>query len=55
MPLKGTRVRTTCSAGVVEMTGNEALDELVARADAALYEAKHAGRDRVIAAAAELP
>jgi diguanylate cyclase (GGDEF)-like protein len=53
MPLKGTRVRTTFSAGVVEMTGNETLDELVARADAALYEAKRAGRDRVIAAAAE--
>jgi diguanylate cyclase (GGDEF)-like protein len=52
MPLKGTRVHTTFSAGVVEMAGNESLDELVERADAALYEAKRAGRDRVIAAAA---
>jgi diguanylate cyclase (GGDEF)-like protein len=52
MPLKGTRVHATFSAGVVEMTGNEGLDELVARADTALYEAKHAGRDRVIAATA---
>ena len=52
MLLKGTRVHTTFSAGVVEMAGNESLDDLVARADVALYEAKRAGRDRVIAAAA---
>src|SRR5262249_14886208 len=49
IPLKGTRVRVTFSAGVVEMAGNESLDELVARADVALYEAKHGGRDRVVA------
>jgi diguanylate cyclase (GGDEF)-like protein len=54
LPLKGTRVHTTFSAGVVEMVGNESLDDLVARADAALYEAKRAGRDRVIAATPEL-
>jgi PleD family two-component response regulator len=48
----GARVHTTFSAGVAEMAGNESLDELVARADVALYEAKRAGRDRVIAAAA---
>lgn len=52
MPVKGARVRVTFSAGVIEMTGHEALDELVARADVALYEAKRAGRDRVVAAAA---
>jgi diguanylate cyclase (GGDEF)-like protein len=50
IPLNGARARTTFSAGVVEMTGNEALDELVARADQALYRAKRAGRNRVIAA-----
>ncbi len=52
MPLKGTRVHTTFSAGVVEMTDHEALDEIVARADVALYEAKREGRDRVVAATA---
>jgi PleD family two-component response regulator len=33
------------------MAGTEPLDALVARADVALYEAKHAGRDRVVASA----
>jgi diguanylate cyclase (GGDEF)-like protein len=37
----------TISAGVAEMAGpSEPLEELVRRADAALYEAKRAGRDR---------
>lgn len=53
MPVHGGRVSITFSAGVVEMVGNESLDDLVARADVALYEAKRAGRDRVIARAAE--
>lgn len=53
MPLNGTWARPTFSAGVIEMTGNESLDDLVARADKALYQAKHAGRDRVVASAAE--
>jgi diguanylate cyclase (GGDEF)-like protein len=39
----------SCSAGVAAWDGSETDEELVARADAALYEAKHAGRDRVIA------
>jgi diguanylate cyclase (GGDEF)-like protein len=46
----GTALRVTFSAGVVEASSCESLDEIVARADTALYEAKHAGRDRVIAA-----
>jgi diguanylate cyclase (GGDEF)-like protein len=37
----------TCSAGVAEWDGSEDADTLVGRADAALYEAKRAGRDRV--------
>ena len=40
----------TCSAGVASWDGAENADSLVARADAALYEAKSAGRDRVVAA-----
>lgn len=49
---RGTALRVTFSAGVVEASSRESLEEVVARADAALYEAKHAGRDRVIAAPA---
>ncbi|HYN93404.1 MAG TPA: GGDEF domain-containing protein [Pilimelia sp.] len=40
----------TLSAGVAQWAGEPA-DELVARADAALYEAKRAGRNRVVIAA----
>jgi diguanylate cyclase (GGDEF)-like protein/PAS domain S-box-containing protein len=41
----------TCSAGLALWRAEESVDELVARADAALYEAKGAGRDRLITAA----
>lgn len=39
--------RETCSAGVASWVPGEPVEALIARADAALYEAKHAGRDRV--------
>jgi diguanylate cyclase (GGDEF)-like protein len=41
----------TFSAGLVSWDGRETSDELIARADAALYTAKRAGRDRVEVAA----
>ena len=40
----------TVSAGVVCWNGRETAEELVGRADAALYEAKRRGRDRLVAA-----
>jgi PleD family two-component response regulator len=42
----------TCSAGLAAWQAGEGVDELVARADKALYEAKKAGRDRLVSAAA---
>ena len=41
----------TCSAGSATACPEEAAEALLARADAALYLAKRAGRDRVVAAA----
>jgi diguanylate cyclase (GGDEF)-like protein len=38
----------TCSFGVVDTDGSDEYTALIARADAALFEAKHAGRDRVV-------
>jgi diguanylate cyclase (GGDEF)-like protein len=40
----------TVSVGVATWTGGEPIAELVGRADAALYDAKKAGRDRVVVA-----
>jgi hypothetical protein len=42
----------TFSAGLAEWDGREDPERLVGRADRALYEAKHAGRDRIIEATA---
>lgn len=43
----GLRLRLTASFGVTELGTGEALDRFLARADAALYDAKHAGRNQV--------
>jgi predicted signal transduction protein with EAL and GGDEF domain len=40
----------TFSAGVAEWDGQESPERLVGRADVGLYEAKRAGRDRIIVA-----
>jgi diguanylate cyclase (GGDEF)-like protein len=45
----------TFSAGVSECTGETDLEAAIARADAAMYEAKRTGRDRVLASAAPTP
>ncbi|HIV71808.1 MAG TPA: GGDEF domain-containing protein [Candidatus Aquabacterium excrementipullorum] len=44
------QMRVTFSAGVAEWAQDESIDQLIDRADAALYEAKHQGRDRSIQA-----
>ncbi|GJE29306.1 GGDEF domain-containing response regulator [Methylobacterium organophilum] len=47
-------IRLTCSFGVSEWSEGETIDGLLKRADIALYEAKTAGRNRVVSAATEL-
>lgn len=46
----GRAVTVTLSAGITVATPRDSVETLVARADAALYQAKRSGRDRVIAA-----
>ena len=48
---EATPLGESCSAGVAAWDGEETADTLVARADAALYSAKAAGRDRTVTAA----
>ncbi len=42
----------TCSAGVAQLAAAEGAQQLLARADAALYDAKSGGRDRAVLASA---
>lgn len=47
----GEPILVTCSFGVASAASEEGIDDVFARADAALYQAKNNGRDRVLAAA----
>jgi two-component system cell cycle response regulator len=47
-------LKITCSFGVSERTPGESVDQILRRADMALYEAKKNGRNRVVAAQSEL-
>jgi diguanylate cyclase (GGDEF)-like protein len=55
LPASGAGLRVSLSAGIAAFDANvRSLDELIARADAALYAAKSAGRDCVRIADASL-
>ena len=51
LALDGTAIDVTASFGVASSAGRTSPEELLARADAALYEAKRAGKNRVQTAA----
>jgi diguanylate cyclase (GGDEF)-like protein len=44
---EGTQIWITCSLGVSSFSDGDGLDQLIARADTALYRAKASGRNRV--------
>ncbi|MEE8321974.1 MAG: diguanylate cyclase [Gammaproteobacteria bacterium] len=46
-PVNGSNIQVTVSQGVVTWDGHEKADDLIARADKALYQAKENGRNRV--------
>lgn len=53
VPLPQGEVQITMSVGVALASPDESLDDLIARADAAMYAAKHQGRDQVDASTLE--
>jgi diguanylate cyclase (GGDEF)-like protein len=53
--IEGHDIRLTSSFGVAQVRTGETPDEAMARADRAMYEAKHRGRDQVSAAPNEKP
>ncbi len=50
IPWKGKTLNLTCSVGVAGLALREQPRTVLGRADAALYDAKHQGRDRVVVA-----
>jgi diguanylate cyclase len=53
--VRGNSLPVTISAGVAQYIGGEELNELIGRADKALYQAKGDGRNRVRLAQAQVP
>lgn len=51
----GPDLRVSASFGVAQLQAGDSLSDLLRRSDAALYEAKKGGRDRVCVAGAEVP
>ena len=49
------RIRLTCSLGVGEGKAGDTVDQILARADAALYDAKLKGRNCVVGINARVP
>ena len=47
---QGEELEITVSIGIAQNIGDESIDELLRRADEAMYEAKRAGRDRIVIA-----
>ena len=52
---EATRITVSASFGVAAFIADDTLEDLLSRADAGLYRAKRAGRDRVVAAEASDP
>ena len=50
IPASGEHLSLTCSFGIGEWRAGDSIDTMLKRADMALYEAKLAGRDRVVVA-----
>jgi diguanylate cyclase (GGDEF)-like protein len=48
-------LKVTCSFGISERMGRESVDDLLRRADSALYQAKRSGRNRVVLASDDTP
>nr|WP_162596197.1 diguanylate cyclase [Methylobacterium sp. 17Sr1-1] len=53
--VEGATLSFTVSAGLAVAEAGDEVDALLRRADNALYEAKHGGRDRVVVAGQTVP